>query len=199
MNLTNFLIILSGVFTVIAAIPYIIEIIRGVTKPRFASWIIWNILVDISCAAALVEHQYPTALLLFAASVETLAVVVLGWRHGDKKFEKLDAVCLTGALIGVVLWAIFNSPAIAVIATVAIDLVSGAPTLLHSWKRPGEETWQTFLLSGLGAICTLLVINSWLVTAIAYPLYLVTFNFSTTVIILTRRIYLKNVPINVVE
>lgn len=189
MVLTNILIVLGGVITVVASIPYLVGVIRGTTKPRVASWFVWSVLTGISCVAALVEHQYPTMILLLAASLETLAVVVLGLklRHGDKKIERIDIVCLTGAVIGAILWWAFNSPAIAVIATIAIDLIGGVPTLIHSWKKPDEETWDTFFLSFLGAICTLLVVNSWRVTAFAYPLFLVVINLTFTLVIIVRR------------
>jgi hypothetical protein len=94
---------------------------------------------------------------------------------------------LVGALVGIVLWQLFDSPAIAVIATIIIDLVGGIPTFVHSWKKPREETWVTFMLMAMGGICTLVVVTDWRVTAFAYPLYLVLLNLSYVTIILGRR------------
>lgn len=178
---------LSSILTVASAIPYMIEIVRGSTKPRVVSWLTWSTLTAIASAAALVDGQYPTAILLLFATLETLLIVMLGWKHGDKKIGRFDAICLMVAMIGVLLWQIFNSPAIAVIATVSIDLIGGLPTMIHAWKKPYEETWLTFLLAFLGAVCTLLVIDSWRITAAMYPIYLVIINLLFTVIVLARR------------
>lgn len=123
------LLILSIVLTLVAIIPYIFEIIKGKTKPRIVSWFIWTTITSISAVAALVEHQYSTAILLFSAAFETFVVVLLGWRDGDKQIEKLDVICFIGAMTGIILWQIFNSPSIAVIATIIVDLVGGGSNI----------------------------------------------------------------------
>jgi len=188
MEIRTVLIALSVLFTLSGIIPYIIQVVRGNTKPRVASWLTWSVLTAIACAASLVEKQYPTAILLFFASLETLSVVVLGWKYGDKKFERLDIICLLGALVGLILWQLFNSPAIAVIATITIDMLGGIPSLVHSWRKPYEETWITFFVSALGALCTLFALTDWRVTSFAYPIYLVCINtvFSTVIVVRQR-------------
>lgn len=185
--LTFILVALSSILTVAAVIPYLIEVIKGTTKPRVVSWFVWSLLTSIACAAAFVDGQYPTGILLLFASLETLSVVILGWKHGDKKIERLDIICLIGALVGLVLWLVFDSPAVAVVAMVAIDLLGGIPTLVHSWKKPHEETAITFFLSFLGATCILFLMTDWRITAFAYPLYLVVANFVFTVVIVARK------------
>lgn len=185
----NALIILSGIITITAAIPYIIEIVRGKAKPRIVSWFTWSLITAIASAASFADHQYPAAILSLCAAIETMIVVVLGLKHGDRKFEMIDIICQLGALVGVVLWLVFDSPAIAVIATVAIDLVGCIPTLIHAWRRPYEETWLTFLLSAVGGGLTLLVAGSWKVTAIAYPIYIFLINLVIAAFILIRLKY----------
>jgi len=182
----NFLAILSGVLVAGSAVPYVIEIIKGKTKPRIVSWFTWSLLMAIALAASLADHQYPAALLLAFDMIGTLSVVVLGWRHGDRKVERFDIICQAAALLGVALWFVFKSPAIAVLATVAIDFVGSLPTLKHSWQKPYEETALTFLLSAAAGLCTVLIANSQKVTAIAYPLYIFGINVLLSVIIFAR-------------
>lgn len=191
MDLKLVFIILSSILTIVAIIPYLVEVVRKTTKPRVVSWFVWTTITSIAATAVLFDHQYATAILLFSAALETFAVVLIGWRNGDKKIELLDIICLIGAMIGVILWQVFNSPAIAVIATVVIDFVGGLPTLVHSWEKPQEETWVTFFLSFLGAACTLIVISTWSITAFAYPLYLVVINIIFTSVIIFRKRVLK--------
>ena len=181
------LIILSSIFTIASAIPYLIDIVRGKTKPKVVTWLVWSSVTAISGAASFVDGQYPAAILLLFATLQALSIVIFGWTRGVKKLERLDIVCLVGALVGIVLWQLFDSPAIAVIATIIIDLVGGIPTFVHSWKKPREETWITFMLMAMGGICTLIVVTDWRVTAFAYPLYLVLLNLSYVTIILGRR------------
>jgi hypothetical protein len=179
-----FLIILSAVLTIGSALPYIIEVRRGNTKPRIVSWFTWSVLTGIACAASFADGQIPAAILMLAATVETALVVVLGLKHGDRKFEKLDIYCLAGAMLGLVLWLVFNSPSIAVIAVVTIDLLGAIPTIKHSWDKPHEETWIAYALSGLGGGITLLLADRWQATAVVYPLYILLINFVLVAIIL---------------
>ncbi|MEI7539212.1 MAG: hypothetical protein WCJ36_00365 [Candidatus Saccharibacteria bacterium] len=169
-------------------LPYFIDMVKGKTKPRVVSWFIWSVLAAIACIAALIDGHYPTAIFLLLSSLAPMAVVVFGWRlGGDRSIEWLDIICLLGALIGVVLLVIFNSPAFAVIITIIIDLIGGVPTLVHAWRRPNEETWLEFALAGVAALCMLLVVNSWEVTAFVYPLYLLLINLGVMSIILFRK------------
>jgi len=190
-SLTNILIGISSILLVVGILPYLIGVVKGTTRPKIVTWIIWSSLTGIACAAAISEKQYPTAILLSLSSLGTLLVAILGWKNGDKKIERLDIICLVGAIIGLIMWQIFNSPAIAVLATIAIDLIGGVPTLVHSWVKPEEEAWATFFLSFAGALCTLIVVDSWVITAFAYPLYLVLINILYTLVIVSRRLVLR--------
>lgn len=187
MNWSNIFVVISSLLIVGAAVPYIIDIIKGKTKPRVITWAIWGFLSVISCVASLVEHQYPTAILLMAIITGNLFIVILGWKHGDKKFNNTDIFCLVGAVIGIILWWIFNSPAVAVIATIVIDAIGAIPTIEHSWKKPHEETLAIYLMQFSGDIFTLLSINTWLVTAFAYPVYAGIINLIFAIIIIYRK------------
>jgi len=179
------LIALSGILTITSVLPYIIEVIKGKTKPRVVSWLTWSVLTGIACVASFTDGQVPSVVLMLAATIETAAVAALGFKHGDRKFEKLDKYCLGGALVGLLLWFVFNSPAIAVLASVTVDLIGAIPTLKHSWQKPHEETWSAFALAAAGGGITVLIAGSWTPTAVAYPLYILVVNIVMTYCILT--------------
>ncbi|HSX45215.1 MAG TPA: hypothetical protein VLF39_03890 [Candidatus Saccharimonadales bacterium] len=180
------LIILSSIITISATLPYIVDILKRKTKPRVVSWFTWALLGGISAAASLSDHQYAAGILSLSASVECLAVVILGLKYGNKEFALFDIACQFGAIVGLILWFIFNSPAIAVLASITIDLIGSMPTLKHAWQRPYEETWITFALSGLGAVFASFAATSTRITAIASPLYLIVINLIFTVVLLSR-------------
>lgn len=187
MKLVDIFVVISSLLIVGAAVPYIMDIVKGKTKPRVVTWAIWGLLSVISCVASLSERQYPTAILLAAIITGNLFIVILGWKHGDKKFNRTDIFCLIGALVGLLLWRIFDSPAVAVIATVVIDAIGAIPTLEHSWKKPHEETLAIYLMQLSGDIFTLLSISTWRVTAFAYPVYAGLINLVFSLIIFFRR------------
>lgn len=182
------LIILSGIMAAVSTLPYLIDVVKYKTKPRIASWITWDVMKAIAIVAAFAEHEYITATLLSISLMGTLSIVIFGWEYGDRKIESIDIFCLVGAATGIILWSVFNSPAIAVLAVIAIDSIGGIPTILHSWKNPHEETWVTYLLSFFAALLILLTVTDWRVTAFAYPMYLVVMDMTLVLVILLRRL-----------
>lgn len=185
--MTTIFIIISSILTVAAVIPYIRDILRRKTKPRVVSWFTWSLLGGISAAASFAAHQYPAAILSTFSGIECLTIVILGFKNGDKHFELFDVGCQIGAFVGLILWWIYNSPAIAIVAAILIDFIAGLPTLRHAWRRPNEETWTTYALSGLGAAFTLAAVNDYMITSAANPIYLVLINATFTAVILFRR------------
>ncbi|HEY8999321.1 MAG TPA: hypothetical protein VIM53_03305 [Candidatus Saccharimonadales bacterium] len=183
------LIIISSVLTIGGIAPYLVAVAKGETKPRLVSWFTWTLLTVIGCAATIADHDWASSVLLAAASLVTLSVVVFGLRYGDRKFERFDLVCQAAALLGITLWFVFNSPLIAVLASITIDAVGAAPSLLHCWQKPHEETAITFACGSVGALATLVAAHPFRLTAIAYPIYLVLMNGSFAAVIATRRKY----------
>lgn len=187
MNWSNIFVIISSILIVSAAIPYFVDILKGKTKPRVVTWSIWGLLNVISGTASLIDHQYSTAILLAILTICNFVIVFFGWKHGDKKIGKLDTVCFIGAIIGILLWWLFNSPAVAVIATIIIDFIGAIPTFKHAWQKPFEETLSNYLLGLFGEVFTLFSISTLLITAFAFPIYAISGNLLFSLIIIFRR------------
>lgn len=178
--------VVSVILTLIGAVPYIKDIITSKTRPNLVSWVTWSILTAVATGAEISAHAYVTAIFTGAASVETISIVILGLRHGYVKYHWFDFVCQIGAIIGFILWWIFDSPTVAIIATVVIDFIGGLPTWRHAYNMPHEETWQTFAISGIGGVFTLLALSSFSWASLTYPIFIVFSCISITAIILFR-------------
>jgi hypothetical protein len=183
----NVLAVVGALSTVLAIIPYLIDIVRKKTKPNVVSWITWSVLTGIGTAAAFAAGEWRTAIQTMAVMFWTVSVVLLGLRYGTAKFTNFDAYCLGGAAIGLLLWYIFNSPAVAIIAAVSIDMVGALPTLKHAWTEPSEETWQTFVLAMIGPILTIASLAQYSVESLLYPGYFVVINGAIAAIVVYRR------------
>lgn len=173
-----------------SAVPYFVEVVRGKTKPRVVMWFTWTMLTAIGAAATFASHAWPSAVLLTGDTLATGIITLAGLRYGDRRFERLDIACQAAAIAGAGLWWVSDSPLMAVCACIAIDLVGAVPSLKHCWQRPYEETWPTFMMSGLGAAGTLIATTSFNFTAVAYAAYLVGVNFAFVIVILLRHKYM---------
>jgi hypothetical protein len=172
MKMRDALLIIGSFINLISIVPYLIDIVRGKTKPNVVSWFTWTILTGIGTAAVIAQAGFGPAILPLSASICTFSVVLLGLKYGFAKYSKVDAICQVCALGGVILWIVFNSPHIALVAAISIDAIAGIPTLLHAYKAPQEETWQTFMLGSIGALLTLASASSFTTAKVAYPIYL---------------------------
>jgi hypothetical protein len=175
-GMTDALVVVSSALLLVATVPYVVDVIKGKTKPRIVSWFTWGLLGAITATASLTDHQYPAGVMSLLSCFGCFFIMALGWKHGDRKFERVDVICQVSALVGIGLWLMFDSPAVAVIAVIVIDLIGSVPTLIHSWHQPHEETWITFFLSGLAAVFTLFAAENHQITAIANPIYIALIN-----------------------
>jgi hypothetical protein len=177
----------AGLLAIASAVPYFIDVIRKRTKPNIVSWMTWTLLTGIATAAALAAHEPRTALLTGGTTVATLAIVIAGLRYGIAKFSLFDGLCQSGAILGLLLWLVFDSPTIAIVIPVVIDFAALLPTLKHSWEHPGEETWQAFFIGGIAAALTVLSLSHYELDALLFPLYLFVADFLLAGIIMYRR------------
>jgi hypothetical protein len=174
--------------TIASVLPYLRDIIKGATKPNIVSWITWSLLTGIATAAQISAHEYFAAIFTASATLATTAVVALGVRHGYVKYTMFDVVCQISAIIGIILWQLFDSPTLGVLASVVIDLIGALPTVRHAWQKPGEETWQTFAVASVGGLFGLLALSTFNWITLPYATYILIANiFLTSEIIYRRR------------
>jgi len=179
--------ILATLVTVGAVVPYARDILKGSTKPNIVSWITWTLLTGIATAAEIAGHEYITAIFTSAAVLETAVIVVLGLKYGYVKYTAFDVVCQLSAIVGLILWQLFNSPTVGVVASVAIDFIGAIPTIRHSWVKPTEETWSTYALAGLGGALAIVASTNYNWTSLTYAVYIVAVNIILSAILIGRR------------
>lgn len=181
------LLFLSAIVTVGSIIPYLRDIVRGITKPNLVSWITWTLITGIATAAEIAGHEYFTAVFTSAAMLGTASVVAFGLHHGFVKYTAFDVTCQIAAIAGVILWQVFNSPAVGVIASVVIDAIGVLPTIRHAWNKPLEETWSAYAIAGIGGILGVIALKTYNTTSLAYPLYILVINLVLSALIVARR------------
>lgn len=164
--------IIAGLIATFSTVPYLIDIVKRKTKPNIVSWFTWTLLTAIATAAAFASHAPRAAILTLGSSICTFLVVALGLKYGIAKLSLFDGLCQAGAVVGLILWLIFNSPAIALAFSIVIDFIAALPTIRHSWLKPAEETWQTFMFGVVASIITLVSLSEYTFANLAFPAYL---------------------------
>jgi hypothetical protein len=183
----NALAIIGGLIAALSTLPYLIDIVRRKTKPNIVTWFTWTLLTGIATAAVFASHEPRAAILTLGSSICTGLVVILGLKYGIAKMSLFDGLCQLGAIIGLALWLIFNSPAVAIAFSLAIDFIVMLPTLRHSWLHPQEETWQTFIIGIIAALFILASLSDYNFASLAFPVYLMLADLLVASVIIYRR------------
>ena len=180
--------LLSGAISLIGTVPYFLDTLKGTTKPRVASWLVWGVLTGIAAAASYSVGQVSAAVLASCMTFSCFLVTATAlWRERRAAFSRFDFACLSASAVGIILWKCFNSPEIAIVAVVAVDAVASLPTVRHAYQAPEEETLFEFLMAGLASVVTLIGATSITLAAVAYPLYIIAFDFTVAFLIIRGR------------
>ena len=174
--------LLGSVIILFSTFPYIVDVVKRKTKPNIVTWIVWTVLTGIGAAALFASKDYNSAWLLVGDTLATFAVVIVGLKYGIAELDRFDIFCLIGAILGLILWFVFDSPIIAIVATIVIDFIGTIPTVKHSFFHPEEETYVTFALGIVATVFTLLSLTTYPFSSWIYPAYLL---FSNALIFVT--------------
>lgn len=125
---------------------YALEIKRGNTQPRLASWIAWGTANSVLAAVAFMNGNTLAAVFNGLAALGNLSVLILSAvkRAGERPECTTDRACLilTGLCLAVIL--VFPHSSALPFLAMAANVAATWPTLQHAWQRPAEEAWQLF-------------------------------------------------------
>lgn len=183
----EFISITAGVILLASMWPYIRDTITGKVKPNIVSWFTWTLLTVIGTMVAISDGAYTTAVLSGAATIATGTIVILGLRHGIKRYSLFDALCQLAAFAGLALWYFTHMPEVAMAIVVSIDIIACLPTIRHAWRDPHEEGWLPFASGSFCAFLTLFTITQFTFVALAYPIWLTVGNAFITWVVVYRQ------------
>ena len=183
------LVTMGALISAAGSVPYILAVIKGTARPRLVSWGVWAVLAGVMTVSAFIEGAMASAVMTAITFIACATVTILGWQRRTVGINRVDMVCLVGAVLGITSLAIFKSPLIALTVSVAVDIVAFIPTLVHAWTSPYEESLTCFALSALGGTLAVLavLVGEVSVVALLYPVYSMVFNGLAALLIMSGR------------
>lgn len=182
------LIVLSGVLSITAVLPYLRDILKRTTKPRILTWAVWAFLTATVATGSFSEGAIASGWLAVFESIATALVVLAGLYYGDRHFMLLDVASFIGVLVGIAVWITSGDAAWAIYISLVIDFMGGVPTIIHCYRKPNEETLSTYVISAAAAGCALLAVSSLNLVALIFPIYLIVINSLFSGILIYRRL-----------
>lgn len=188
---SNFFAIAAGFASLVAFLPYIWAILKGQTKPSGASWWTWSVITIITVVSSwFAGASWQVLLLPTWLCFSQLAVAILSIKYGDNNWDWLNKTCVVGAGIGVVLWLITGQPLIALIISIAADLLASTPNIRHVWKNPEQENLPGWALGWLSAVLEMFAIGVWSIAESGWAIYFLV-NMSITFLLVGRPLFKK--------
>lgn len=167
---------LGALLVLLSAYPYLLEVVHRRTRPRLFSWVTWTLLGAIATVAAYAEGEYASATLTAPRRWRWAPSLSRGGGCGNRVFERLYAVCLSGVALDLLLWSRYDSPFVGLSAALTIDLLAAVPAVRHACRNPPEETTLAYLLCTAAAACSLAAMTRLTLVGSLYPLYLLVIN-----------------------
>lgn len=162
--------ILGGVIAFLASIPYIIDIVRGNTKPQRMAWVIFLTLSGISFFAQLAEGATDSLWFPLVLFLQAIIIFVLTLKFGVGGFGKFDILSLTLAIFIMILWAVTKSAALAIICGVVVNDIGKVLVAKKTYKSPRTEYLPTWVWSVVASLFAVLAVGSFDWILIVYPL-----------------------------
>ncbi len=160
-----------------ATAHYIAMIRHGQVRPNRASWLLWALAPAVVLAAELDQGVGLRTVLTFGIALGPLLVVIASYTTPAAywKVGALDWACGGLSGLALMLWAVTESAAVAIILSIAADALAAIPTIRKAVTHPHSEHPLFFVLVSLGGALTLLTIQRWTFADWAFPLYILLF------------------------
>lgn len=168
--------IIAGSLSFLAYLLYIVSMIRGQCRPNRMTWWTLTIIglgVAISYYASGARQTMWIALAYVAGP---FIISLLSFKYGEGGWRQLDRFCLLGVAVSLLLWWIFKSPTVALVANLLIDLFALVPTIVKSILRPEGEDRVAWAIESIANVINLYALEKWTFSLAVYPLYLIAIN-----------------------
>lgn len=178
-------VILGAIIFFLGSIGYVLDTVKGKVKPNKVTWFIWSLAPLIAFAAQINQGIGMEALLTFMIGFVPVIVFVASFINKKSywKIERLDLICGSLSITGLILWQITKVGNIAIFFSLVADFLALLPTLVKSYRQPETENYLLYFGNSIFALLTILTIKDWNFANYAFPLYIFVATLLLTVLI----------------
>jgi len=185
MSTEHILGITAGALSLIAYVWYNVSIIKGETRPNKATWWILTLVGFLILMSYYQGGARESIWVPLAYVLGPLIIAILSLKYGEGHWTAFDKSCLVGALIGALLWWVFDSPLLGLLISMFIDLLGLLPTIMKSYLRPESENRTAWVMEAASSILNIFAVKIWVFSIWVYPVYLATLNLLIAILLIT--------------
>lgn len=192
MSFEHILVIISIFVSLSGSTAYIVNTLKGKTKPNRVSWFLWAAAPLIGTGAAISSDADIWATVrIFLAGFIPLVVLISSFVNKQSywKLTAFDFTCGLWSVLALAVWLLTDSPEAAILFAATADGLAALPTLIKSWKYPETETGWTFMAGFIATLLVLPSIPNWNIENSAFQIYLLTVNALLTFFIFRKKLF----------
>lgn len=182
------LILVFGIATYVSAIW---QMLNGTYSPSFFSRGVW-FLLGINSFAGVLLGEGTTASILLAGTLlaGNAAFFAVSYKKGSREFHFAEKISLVMLLASGLVWAIVQSPFLALIMGLVAHFIGGIPTIWRVARRPHSEQAYHWYFYCSASILALIASDKSNLKAVIFPLYFVCFD-ALIILLANRRHFVK--------
>lgn len=177
----------AGILMFSSYLIYVVDILRGNTKPNRATWLM---LAAISLIITISYHDLgaqDTWWVSLGATIGVSLVALLSINYGTGGKNLFDKVCVLVAMASVTIYLFSGNPLLALLFSLLMDGAAMLPTIRHAYLTPTEESRMAWTMTIVADLLTIVVIDQWNVEIALYPIYMTLINGTVVFLLYTRR------------
>lgn len=155
-------------------LSYLIDTIKGKTKPNKVTWFLWALAPFIAFAAQVKQGVGLLSFMTLAVGITPFFIFLASFlnKKSDWRITTFDLICGVLSLTGLLLWGITRVGNLAIFFSILADGFAALPTVVKSYQAPETENSQAYLFAMIAAVVTLLTINKWDFAHYAFTTYI---------------------------
>jgi hypothetical protein len=170
--------IIGAIIGSLGGFYYLYETIVGKAQPNRITWLLWGIFPMVIFVAQRVQGVEGLSWASFVAGFTPLLVVAASFFNEKAywKSEPRDYYLMAAAIIGIVLWAVTDTPNVALLFSLLADMLASMPTLIKAYRHPHSESWIAYVISASGFGMSVLSIQTYNCESTAFVAYVFLLN-----------------------
>ncbi|MEI6326905.1 MAG: hypothetical protein WCO78_02165 [Candidatus Roizmanbacteria bacterium] len=166
----------SGIIGALGTLPYVWGIYKGSIKPHRVSWLIWTTLTIINFFSQYSGGARASLIFTGQSAFWCTVILVISLKKGVGGHTRFDILCIIGAVFGLILWKITDSPFLSLLINIAIDAIGCIPTIKKIFLQPRSEGLTMYLTGMFSALFGLLAEPKFSVYTLLFPTWVIAAN-----------------------
>ena len=179
--------VIAVLISIFGYVPYFRDIISGKTKPHAFSWLVWGVLNAIAFAGQIHGKGGAGTWAVGLTALALFAIFVLSLIKGEKRIKLFDWLCLAGAAVSLLLWAITKQPLGSIILITVVDAFGFLPTVRKAYSKPYQETLLTYKINTVKYFLVVLALQNYTLVTTLFPLAVALMNALFVAMLIIRR------------